>query len=86
MAVPYSIPTSLSAVPSYQIFSSTRLVLCSESKGSPTKFSQIHRDNWRPWASQRGGKKVKRMRRKGNGKPRVLGSEKSSLPKVASPL
>lgn len=86
MAVPYSIPTSLSVVPSYQILFSTRLVLCSKSKGSPAKFSQIRKDNWRPWANQRGGKKIKRMRRKRNGKPRVLGREKNSLSKMVSPL
>lgn len=82
MAVPYSIPTSLSSVLSHQILFSTCLVLCSKSKGSPAKFSQIRKDSWRPWANQRGGRKIKRMRRKRNGKPRVLGREKNSLPKM----
>lgn len=82
MSVPYSIPTFLSSLLSHQILFSTCLVLCSKSKGSPAKFSQIRKDSWRPWANQRGGRKIKRMRRKRNGKPRVLGREKNSLPKM----
>lgn len=75
MAVAYSISASLTAELSYYII----LVLCSKSKGFPAKLSQIHKDNWRPWASHRCGKKVKGMRRKRNGKSGVAG-KREELP------